>query len=113
MIAADLKAVLWPLISGGIYPSVAPAGVVAPYGVYQMISGVPVNDLSGASNLTNARFQVDLFARDKAALDALAETVKTAMNGATQFKSLCEMQQDIYEDPAQYYRISMDFSIWY
>lgn len=113
MIGADLVTTLTATLSGRIYPSVAPAGVVAPYAVYQLVAGVPVNDMAGQSNRTNSRYQVDLFGPNKAALDALADSVKAAMNAATLFKSLCVLQQDIYEDPAQFYRISMDFSLWH
>jgi len=112
-IAADLVTTLGATFSNRLYPSVAPAGVAAPYGVYQMVSAVPQTALTGTPNLTNARFQIDLFGREKIALDALAEAVKTAMGGATLFKSICLNQLDLYEDPAQFYRISLDFSVWY
>ena len=112
-IAADLVTTLGTTLSGRFYPSVAPAGVVSPYAVYSMVSGIPVNDLAGQSNLTNARFQVDIFDRNKAALDALAEQVKTAMDAATLFKSVCLNQMDLPEYPAQYYRVMIDFSVWY
>ncbi|MBK7082353.1 MAG: DUF3168 domain-containing protein [Betaproteobacteria bacterium] len=113
MIAADLVTTLTGVLSGRLYPSVAPAGVVAPYAVYQLVSGVPVSDLSGQSNCTNSRFQLDLFGREKLALDTLAESVKVAMNAATLFKSVCVLQQDTYEDPAAFYRVTLDFSLWH
>ena len=112
-IATDLVTTIGGVISGRLYPAVAPAGVAAPYGVYQLVAGVPVSDLSGQSNRTNSRFQIDLFGREKLALDTLAESVKAAMDAATLFKSVCILQQDLYEDPAQYYRVSIDFSIWH
>jgi Protein of unknown function (DUF3168) len=110
--AQDVVTTLGATLSNRLYPSVAPAGVVAPYGVYQMVSGVPITHLSGQSDRTNWRLQVDLFGRDKIALDVLAENVKAAMDTATLFKSICQNQADLYEDPAQFYRIAMDFSIW-
>ena len=112
-IAADLVTTLTSTLSGRFYPSVAPAGVTAPYAVYSMVSGIPVNDLAGQSNLTNARFQVDIFDRNKAALDALAVQIQSDMNSATLFKSVCLNKMDLWEDPSQYYRVMMDFSIWY
>ena len=112
-IAADLVTTLGATFSTRLYPSVAPAGVTAPYGVYQMVSAVPQTALTGTPNLTNARFQIDLFGREKIALDTLAESVKTAMGGATLFSSICINAMDMYEDPAQFYRISLDFSVWY
>lgn len=112
-IAADLVTTLGATLSNRLYPSVAPAGVTAPYGVYQMVSGVPLTSFDGMMPTTNARFQIDLFGREKIALDTLAESVKTAMDGATLFKSVCQNQMDLYEDPAQFYRILLDFSVWY
>jgi hypothetical protein len=113
MIAADLITTLTGVLSGRLYPSVAPAGVVAPYAVYQLVSGIPVSDLLGQADRTNSHYQIDLFGRDKGALDVLADGVKAAMNGAGLFKSVCTMQQDVYEDPAQFYRVILDFSIWH
>ena len=110
--AQDVVTTLGATLSNKLYPSVAPAGVVAPYAVYAMVSGVPITHLSGQSDRTNWRCQVDLFGRDKIALDALAESVKAAMDAATLFKSVCMNHLDLWEDPALYYRISLDFSIF-
>ena len=112
MIAEDLVATIGPLISGGFFASVAPNGTVTPYGVYTLVAGVPQSYVSGYVGITNARYQIDLFDRDKATVDALAETVKSAMQTATLFKSVCQLQQDIFEDPAPFYRVSLDFSLW-
>ena len=81
--------------------------------LFLFVARHPQTALTGTPNLTNARFQIDLFGREKIALDTLAEGVKTAMLGATLFKSICLNQMDLYEDPAQFYRISLDFSVWY
>jgi Protein of unknown function (DUF3168) len=110
--AQDVVTTLGATLSNRLYPSVAPAGVTAPYGVYAMVSGVPITHFSGQSDRTNWRCQIDIFGRDKITLDALAESVKTTMDGATLFKSVCLNQLDLYEDPAQFYRISLDFSLF-
>jgi hypothetical protein len=110
--AEDVISTLGATLANRLYPAVAPAGVVAPYAVYQMVSGVPVTHLTGQSDMTNWRLQVDLFGREKIPLDSLAEGVKSAMDGAALFKSVCQNQMDLYEDPAQYYRVMLDFSIW-
>jgi hypothetical protein len=111
-VAEDVITTLGATLANKLYPSVAPAGVVAPFAVYQMVSGVPITHLTGMSDTTNWRLQVDLFGREKVALDLLAENVKGAMDGAALFKSVCQNQMDLYEDPAQYYRIMLDFSLW-
>ena len=111
-IAADIVTTLGATLSNRLYPLVAPAGVAAPYGVYQMVSAVPITHFSGQSNRTNYRFQVDLFGREKIALDALAVSVMAAMDAASLFKSICVNATELFEDPAMYFRVTMDFSIW-
>jgi len=111
-IATDIVATLGAVFAGRLFPSVAPAGTVAPYAVFQMISGVPSTYTTGQGNLTNARMQVDIFARDKMIVDALATQAKSAMNVAALFKSVCVNSMDIYEEPAQFFRVMLDFSIW-
>jgi len=111
-IAADIVTTLGATLSDKLYPMVAPAGVVAPYGVYQCVSAVPITHFSGQSDRTNYRFQVDLFGREKIALDALAVSVQAAMDAATLFDSVCINAMELFEDPANYFRVTMDFSIW-
>jgi len=111
-IAADLVTTLSGTFSGKFYALVAPATVVAPYAVYQMVSAVPITHLSGQSDRTNYRFQVDCFGREKIALDALATATRLAMDGSSLFKSVCINSMELFEDPAMYFRITMDFSIW-
>ena len=77
-----------------------------------MISAVPVTHLSGQSNRTNYRFQVDLFGREKIPLDVLSVAVMAAMDSASLFKSVCINAMELFEDPAMYFRITMDFSVW-
>lgn len=111
-IAADIVTTLGATLSSKLYPMVAPAGVVPPYGIYQMVSAVPVTHFSGQSDRTNYRFQVDLFGREKIALDALAVSVRAAMDSAALFKSVCINSAELFEDPAMYFRVTMDFSVW-
>lgn len=101
------------IFGGRLYPAVAPQTAADPFGTYQLIAGVPENALAGAMPLTNSRYQVDCFSRTKATVDALAQSVRNAMDAAAAFKSVCVLQQDLYEDEAQLHRVSIDFSIWH
>lgn len=112
MIAEDLRTTLGPLCGGRFYAHVAPENAATPYGTYQLVSGVPVSSLDGESSLVNYRYQVDLFGPDKGVIDALAASVRAAMDAAVLFKSVCQLQQDLFEDAVQLYRVSLDFSIW-
>lgn len=113
MIAQDLVTTLAALAGGRLYPGVAPQDAIDPFMVYQLIAGVPQSDFDGASNLTNSRYQVDCYSRTKSTADTLAASVRSAMNGASLFESVCVLQQDLYEDEPRLYRVSMDFSIWH
>ena len=112
-IAADIVTTLGATLSNKLYPMVAPAGVAAPYAIYQFVSDVHVTHFSGQSDKANARIQIQMFGRDYAALDALAESVKSVMDGATLFKSVCHNKMDWPEDTTHYYGILMDFSVWH
>ena len=111
-IAADLVTTLGATLSNKLYPMVAPAGVAAPYAVYQFVSGVPITHFSGQSNRTNWRVQIDIFGRDFIALDTLAENVKAAMDAASLFDSVCLNAAELFEDPAMLFRVTLDFSVW-
>jgi len=111
---ADLKTTLRPVFANGFFPMVAPAKTVAPYAVYQLISGVPENSIDGATpNLTNAHYQVNIFGRDVDALIDLVQDAKDAMLAASLFKSVCINEMDSFEDPALLYGKQLEFSIWY
>lgn len=113
-IEEDLITTLGGVFSGRLYSMVAPANVVPPYAVYQMISGVPEEMVDGATpNLQNSRFQVSVFGRDMSALIALVASAKAAMTGANAFKSTCANELDSFEDPALLYGKLIDFSIWH
>ena len=58
---------LFTLLSGAteagtrVFPLVAPDGVPRPYIVYQRVSAISENVLSGDAGLTNTRFQIDVY----------------------------------------------------
>lgn len=113
MIAEDLVTTLGTVFGGRLYPAVAPEGAAAPFGIYLLVAGLPENSLQGRSNLTNSRYQVDVYAATKADAETLAASVRTAMNDASLFASVCQLQQDFYDTDAQLFRVSMDFSLWH
>ena len=112
----DFVATLSGTFGGRLYASVAPAsaGTNAPYATYLQVSGVPETPMDGsAPSLVNARFQLDIFGRDKLAINTLAKAAESAMNSASRFKSVCVNQMDNFEEPQILYRVMRDFSIWW
>ena len=113
-IEADLVTTLWSVFAGRIYAMVAPANVVPPYAVYQMISGVPEEVVDGSlPNLKNSRFQVSIFGRELSGIITLVASAKGAMNSASLFKATCRNEMDSFEDPALLYGKLIDFSVWH
>lgn len=108
----DFVSALTSVFSGKLYCSVAPANVVEPYATYEQISGNQEYALAGRTTLTNARMQLDIFGRSKAAINALAAAAENAMDGASAFKSITQNQMDLFEDAKLMYRVMRDFSIW-
>jgi hypothetical protein len=111
-IEGDIQTVLAALVSGRCYPMVAPDPVAKPYIVYQVISDVMENTLKGYSGCSSKRVQVDIYHNVYGGVKTLMELVRTSMSVATNIKNVHLSTQDLYEDEAHLYRISMDFLIW-
>lgn len=113
-IASDFYSTLSSTFSGRLYPSVAPAsaGTDRPYATYQQISGITETVMDARTTLVNTRMQLDIFGRDKIEIDALAESAKAAMDGASAFKAIVSNHMDLFEEPQILYRVMVEWSIW-
>lgn len=113
------------LVSTRVYPIVAPQGAALPYITYQKIAGNTVNNLSGADATSNGLYQIDCWAASYSGVKALADSVRSAMNGwfntggtpridgsfLQNETDLPDMPGDGGDEPT--HRVSMDFSIWF
>jgi len=63
-----------------IYPGVAPDGSSGSWATYTGISGLPINHFGGFAGVDFVRVQIDCYADTKAAADALADTIATALD---------------------------------
>ena len=106
----DLQAVLAPLASGGAWNLRAAQNTVAPYIVWQRVVSTINNSTLGVSDVQNTRVQIDAYARDYPAVDALACAIAAAVAGV--FNGVRLSEQDFFEDETRLYRISQDFSVW-
>lgn len=95
-----------------IFPVVMPQDVALPAVSYQRISADPVNTLSGASGLVNAHIVINSWARTYDEAKALSLEIRTAMNGATTFRSVLTNELDGYDQDVSLYVVSQDFSCW-
>ena len=77
-------------------------------------SARPANTLSGASGLEEIDLQIDVWARDYDEAKAIAKAVRAAMSpSGPQFCAHLIEDQDLYEDGTNYFRVSMEFKVWF
>jgi hypothetical protein len=107
------------LIAGAIYPLQSPKEAVAPFIVWQRVSGVPLpRALDAESAITSARVQIDSYGVTYAQARALADAVRACLldwsgtGGAIQLVTF-ENDRALREtDPAlKTFRVSQDFII--
>ena len=113
-VAGLLQDVLAPLATiavGGLWNLRAAQNTPAPYIVWQRIVAVINNSTTGASNLQNARVQIDAYAPDALTAATLGESIQIAM-AESAINNVCLSAQDFYEDDTHLYRVSQDFSLW-
>lgn len=99
--------------SGRVYPLAAPSPVTLPYCVYQVISQVPSNVLTGTPGLYNTRIQVDVLARLYSECQTLKASLRSAMASGFGNNAKEILTQDLYEEDAKLHRVSMDWSVWH
>lgn len=114
MVYAVLVGTSPPATAAGddVYPIVAKQGAPLPRLTFVRVGNAPVNDLGGSSGLDAVRIQVDAWAATPTAARALADQVRTVMQGAS-FKGLLQNDFDTYEPETRTYRVSQDFRCWH
>lgn len=72
------------------------------------------NTLSGASGLEEIDLQIDVWARDYDEAKAIAKAVRSAMPpSGPRFSAHLIEDQDLYEDGTNYFRVNMEFKVWF
>jgi len=112
MIQETVYTALQSLVSGRVYPQVAPDKPTAPYIVYARVASSPENTLSSGQPIQQTRLQVDIFDKTYAGAIALAEQVIAAMTGAT-VNAIQILEMDQYEPDVKLHRVVHDYSIWH
>lgn len=98
-----------------IYPVVMPQGGKLPALVYTVVDDVPENSLAGwTSGLSNARVQIDCYAKGYIAAQTLADAVvgTLARRVSESLSSVLLSRRDDYEDETSLHRVSLDVSLW-
>jgi hypothetical protein len=68
------------IVGTKVYPIPLPQGKNPPYLLYQRKDTEHVRDLSGASGLRRAEFQLDAYSTDSAQVETLAEAVRSSLD---------------------------------
>ena len=102
------------LVANKVFALVIPQGTKLPCITFQRIGGMPANTLSGHSGLEEIDLQIDVWARDYDEAKAIAKAVRAAMPpSGPRFSAHLIEDQDLYEDGTNYFRVNMEFKVWF
>ena len=102
------------LVGNKVFALVIPQGTKLPCITFQRIGGMPANTLSGHSGLDEIDLQIDVWARDYDEAKAIAKAVRAAMPpSGPRFSAHLIEDQDLYEDGTNYFRVNMEFKVWF
>ena len=102
------------LVGNKDFALVIPQGTKLPCITFQRIGGMPANTLSGHSGLEEIDLQIDVWARDYDEAKAIAKAVRSAMPpSGPRFSAHLIEDQDLYEDGTNYFRVNMEFKVWF
>lgn len=109
-----MLAALNPLVSGRVFPDVAPESAPLPRLVYQQIGGRSINYVGDEiPSLENARMQLTAWALTRAEAKTLIKAVEVALLQAAGLQSeMVGASFSDYETDTKLYSSSQDFSIW-
>ena len=105
---------LKPLVSGRVYPDVAPSNAVAPYITYWKVGGQVIDTLDNAPpSKIHGRYQINVWGASRASVSALILQVEVAMYGMA--GAVCKpigSSMSSYEPDIPIFGAMQDFSIW-
>lgn len=79
----DLEALVNPLLTGGLWPDIAPAGKRMPYATYSQVGGAVVNPINGADpGIKSARVQINVWATTRNTANTKMRAIEAALRPA-------------------------------
>ena len=109
---------LTALATGGIYPSRAKQGAVAPYLVYTINDVIPFNTKDGVSSVDHFFIIIEAYAKTYNEVDTLSLQVRTTLdgyngtaNGVDVNSITFEDKTDLFDDNAETYNQESDFMV--
>lgn len=110
-IQEQLKTALSGVAGGRVFPHIALEGVTKPYVTYFRLSVIPETTLSSGRPLENTVFQIDGYDKTYAAVIALKDAIKAALD-AWSVQSVIQSEQDLFEPDTRLHRVSLTVSVW-
>lgn len=104
------------LVSGRVYPDIAPQGVTAlPRITYQQVGGAAVNFLENVpAGKKNARFQVNCWGATRLQVAALSRQVEDTIKATNAlYPTILAAPVASYEPDTRLYGTRQDFSFWF
>jgi len=104
---------LGPLVNNRIYPMIISEhdDNTAPYIIYQNISSVAEVTDDGITGHEWVRMQIDIYHNDAYQCTLLANKVINTINDQIK-PSIYDGQQQMYDNPSELYRQSIDYEFW-
>lgn len=105
---------LQALVSGRVFPDLAPEDTIKPYITFQQVGGEAINFIEGAiPSKRNSRVQLNVWALSRKEAAELARQVEDTLRttSALQTTVLGSHSSD-YEPETQLYGTRQDFSFW-
>lgn len=113
MVEADIFTALSGLVSGRVYPDIAPQGAAKPFITYQQKGGKPVNFLGPEySDKKNARFQINVWSATRSEAANIARQVENIMAMSPLFAKIESGVIATYDEETQARGTLQDFSVW-
>lgn len=87
----------------------APRDIVKPYAVYQVISGIPENNLSSSADIDCISIQIDIYGESAADALGVAKNLRTVIESQA---TLTSYRDEGIDSDTNLYRWRLDVDFW-
>lgn len=110
----NADAAFMALCNGRVFPLRAKQDSHLPRVVYSEVDQLPVNDFQGRTGLTKSRVQIDCYGTKYLEAHRVASHIHRVFDSRLEENpcSLFIVGRDLFDDEAEIYRVSLDFSFW-
>lgn len=114
-IEADIVNALTALVSGRVFPDIAPEGTARPYITYQQVGGSSINFLDRTTpSKKNGRWQMNVWADTRLDAGALSRQVENTLRMAAALQTtVLEAPIATYDEETGLRGTRQDFSFWF